>query len=159
MVNKIPSSLLTFSCLVFHYLTYEGAVDLDTISDPMERMAIALQINEFGQTPRQLFKAPHPPRYDFRSKLLTIPRKSSAKLRSDDLDDSKFDSKDAPDYDFTEEAKEEMRSLKQNSQVLADQLKLSPSRKLRHSEGEYLLWDATGLEKLRTEQAQKVHKR
>jgi factor associated with neutral sphingomyelinase activation len=47
---------------VFHPLTYEGHVDIDTITDPVERRAIELQINEFGQTPKQLFKIPHPPR-------------------------------------------------------------------------------------------------
>uniref|UniRef100_A0A061R8P8 Beach domain-containing protein n=1 Tax=Tetraselmis sp. GSL018 TaxID=582737 RepID=A0A061R8P8_9CHLO len=47
---------------VFHPLTYEGAVDLDAVSDPMERRALEVQINEFGQTPRQLFTSPHPPR-------------------------------------------------------------------------------------------------
>ena len=48
---------------VFYYLTYEGAVDIDAIKDPHERASIEAQINEFGQTPRQLFNAPHPQRY------------------------------------------------------------------------------------------------
>lgn len=48
--------------LVFHPLTYEGSVDLDKVSDPLQRRAMELQINEFGQTPKQLFKIPHPPR-------------------------------------------------------------------------------------------------
>lgn len=47
---------------VFHPLTYEGSVDLDEVSDPLQRRAMELQINEFGQTPKQLFKIPHPPR-------------------------------------------------------------------------------------------------
>lgn len=47
---------------LFHPLTYEGTVNLDTVSDPMERMALEAQINEFGQTPRQLFSEPHPAR-------------------------------------------------------------------------------------------------
>ena len=46
--------------VVFHPLTYEGSVDLASISDPLERIAIEVQINEFGQTPKQLFKIPHP---------------------------------------------------------------------------------------------------
>jgi len=45
---------------VFYYMTYEGAVDVDSISDPVERKSIALQIREFGQTPKQLFHRPHP---------------------------------------------------------------------------------------------------
>jgi 6-phosphofructokinase len=48
---------------VFHPLTYEGAVNLDDINDPMERMAILMQINEFGQTPHQIFNTPHPQRF------------------------------------------------------------------------------------------------
>ena len=49
--------------LVFHPLTYEGLVDLDDVVDPLQRRAMELQINEFGQTPKQLFKIPHPPRF------------------------------------------------------------------------------------------------
>lgn len=37
-------------------------VDLEKIEDPVERKAMRVQINEFGQTPKQLFKIPHPPR-------------------------------------------------------------------------------------------------
>ncbi len=47
---------------VFYYLTYEGAVDLDTITDPIECKSIESQINNFGQTPFQLFQQPHPKR-------------------------------------------------------------------------------------------------
>ena len=47
---------------VFYYLTYEGAVDLDAIEDPQERLAIETQIVNFGQTPAQVFKRPHPRR-------------------------------------------------------------------------------------------------
>ncbi|GLI70367.1 hypothetical protein VaNZ11_015146 [Volvox africanus] len=47
---------------VFYYLTYEGAVDVATVSSPIELKALETQINEFGQTPKQLFTTPHPPR-------------------------------------------------------------------------------------------------
>ncbi|KAJ3259318.1 hypothetical protein HK103_002516 [Boothiomyces macroporosus] len=47
---------------VFHYLSYEGAVDIDKIEDPIEKQATISIIHNFGQTPRQLFKKPHPPR-------------------------------------------------------------------------------------------------
>ncbi|XP_018362084.1 PREDICTED: neurobeachin isoform X3 [Trachymyrmex cornetzi] len=47
---------------VFYYLTYEGTVELDTITDPMIREAIENQIRNFGQTPSQLLMEPHPPR-------------------------------------------------------------------------------------------------
>ena len=40
---------------VFHPVTYEGNVDLETLTDPMQRMAFETQINEFGQTPKMIF--------------------------------------------------------------------------------------------------------
>uniref|UniRef100_A0A1B6CKQ1 WD repeat-containing protein 55 homolog n=1 Tax=Clastoptera arizonana TaxID=38151 RepID=A0A1B6CKQ1_9HEMI len=45
---------------VFFYLCYEGAVDLETISDWNKRYALEVQIMEFGQIPKQIFQAPHP---------------------------------------------------------------------------------------------------
>lgn len=50
------------ACNVFYHLTYEGAVDLDAIQDTATKRAIVAQIAEFGQTPSQLFKSPHPAR-------------------------------------------------------------------------------------------------
>ncbi|XP_046762449.1 neurobeachin isoform X2 [Gallus gallus] len=68
---------------VFHYLTYEGSVNLDSITDPVLReipeayfirdphtflltkdfiKAMEAQIQNFGQTPSQLLIEPHPPR-------------------------------------------------------------------------------------------------
>ncbi|XP_070506082.1 neurobeachin isoform X4 [Chironomus tepperi] len=47
---------------VFYYLTYEGSVDLETITDPVMREAIENQIRNFGQTPSLLLMEPHPPR-------------------------------------------------------------------------------------------------
>ncbi|KAF3703343.1 Protein FAN Factor associated with neutral sphingomyelinase activation [Channa argus] len=47
---------------VFHPLTYEGGIDCDSIEDPDERIAMLMQILEFGQTPTQLFTSPHPQR-------------------------------------------------------------------------------------------------
>ncbi|KAI9292735.1 hypothetical protein K502DRAFT_325660 [Neoconidiobolus thromboides FSU 785] len=44
---------------VFHHLSYEDAVDLDSINDPIEKAATIGIIHNFGQTPRQLFKKPH----------------------------------------------------------------------------------------------------
>lgn len=48
--------------LVFHHYTYEGGVDLDAISDVEYRKILETQIQEYGQTPKQLFKVPHAPR-------------------------------------------------------------------------------------------------
>uniref|UniRef100_A0A3P8TJP3 Neurobeachin-like protein 2 n=1 Tax=Amphiprion percula TaxID=161767 RepID=A0A3P8TJP3_AMPPE len=47
---------------VFYYCTYEGAVDLDAITDEKERKALEGMISNFGQTPCQLLKEPHPVR-------------------------------------------------------------------------------------------------
>ncbi|KAH8809671.1 beach-domain-containing protein [Flagelloscypha sp. PMI_526] len=47
----------------FHPLSYEGAVDLDKITDELEREATVGIIHNFGQTPRKLFTAPHPARF------------------------------------------------------------------------------------------------
>ncbi|KAK7340142.1 hypothetical protein VNO77_20836 [Canavalia gladiata] len=44
---------------VFFYITYEGTVDLDKISDPVQQHAIQDQIAYFGQTPSQLLTVPH----------------------------------------------------------------------------------------------------
>ncbi len=39
------------ACNVFYYLTYEGAVQLDQIEDPVIKQSIENQIKHFGQTP------------------------------------------------------------------------------------------------------------
>ena len=50
---------------VFYYLTYEGEVDLDKISDEHERAATEAQIVNFGNTPTQLIAdKPAAPRGD-----------------------------------------------------------------------------------------------
>ncbi|CDW73591.1 protein fan [Stylonychia lemnae] len=62
---------------VFHPLTYEGHVDFEKLQDPVQRLAYEVQITEFGQTPRQLFRLPHPQKY---SKV--IPKSLCATLES-----------------------------------------------------------------------------
>lgn len=47
---------------LFFHLCYEGAIDLDSINDLAKRHAYEVQISEFGQIPKQLFKKPHVPR-------------------------------------------------------------------------------------------------
>jgi len=60
---KLPPSKYAEEALnVFYYLTYEGAVDIDAITDPTERESTIAQISNFGQTPTQIFKKPHPRR-------------------------------------------------------------------------------------------------
>ena len=67
---------------VFNPITYEGEVDIDSISDPIKKKAILLQIQEFGQTPIQLFTKPHPQRIkkinpEVYSSMLEIFRRST----------------------------------------------------------------------------------
>ncbi|XP_053559708.1 lipopolysaccharide-responsive and beige-like anchor protein isoform X2 [Bombina bombina] len=47
---------------VFYYLTYEGEVNLNSITDPILREGAEAQIRSFGQTASQLLIEPHPPR-------------------------------------------------------------------------------------------------
>eukprot|EP01135_Chromosphaera_perkinsii_P000159 Nk52_evm55s32 gene=Nk52_evmTU55s32 len=58
--QKGPAAVEAYN--VFYYITYEGAIDLDAINDDNERKAIEAQISNFGQTPCQLMKKPHPMR-------------------------------------------------------------------------------------------------
>ena len=44
------------------YCSYEGAIDLDAITDPVARNATEGMISNFGQIPTQLLKEPHPKR-------------------------------------------------------------------------------------------------
>lgn len=60
-VRLINVSLSLF--IVFYYLCYEGAVDLESITDSEERHAKEVQIMEFGQVPKKIFNLPHPQRH------------------------------------------------------------------------------------------------
>lgn len=64
---------------VFYHYTYEGSVDIDSVTDPAMKASILAQINHFGQTPKQLFLKPHPKRRSDR-KLPPHPLKHSAYL-------------------------------------------------------------------------------
>ena len=55
---------------VFMYCTYEGAIDVDSITDPIHRRATEDMISNFGQTPSQLFREPHPKRKPFLQALI-----------------------------------------------------------------------------------------
>ena len=46
-------------------MTYEGYIDLANITDPAQKCGMELQIQEFGQTPKQIFFRPHPHKYSF----------------------------------------------------------------------------------------------
>ena len=54
-----PEALKAFN--LFHHLSYEGTVDLDQITNEVDRKATESHIQNFGQTPSQLLtKDPHP---------------------------------------------------------------------------------------------------
>ncbi|KAH3765872.1 beach protein [Pelomyxa schiedti] len=50
------------ACNVYFYLTYEGSVNLESITDKVTKESVISQIYNFGQTPSQLFTTPHPKR-------------------------------------------------------------------------------------------------
>jgi hypothetical protein len=54
---------------VFFYLTYEGMVDIDSISDPVIKSSMRAQIAHFGQTPTQVLRDPHPRRHPTMSQI------------------------------------------------------------------------------------------
>jgi len=62
--NKQRGDAAVEATNVFHNLSYHGAIDLDAISDPVERVASIGIIHNFGQTPHQVFTRPHPKRDD-----------------------------------------------------------------------------------------------
>lgn len=47
---------------LFHPKSYEHNIHLDSIIEPFQKRALKDQINEFGQTPKQIFYVQHPPR-------------------------------------------------------------------------------------------------
>lgn len=69
---------------VFYHYTYEGNVDIDSVSDPTMKASILAQINHFGQTPKQLFQKPHPQRRTDR-KVLPHPLRYSAYLTHQEI--------------------------------------------------------------------------
>ncbi|AQK73327.1 BEACH domain-containing protein C2 [Zea mays] len=44
---------------IFPHVTYDGMVDIDKITDPVQRRSVQNQICYFGQTPSQLLTVPH----------------------------------------------------------------------------------------------------
>ncbi|XP_078147515.1 protein FAN isoform X2 [Centroberyx gerrardi] len=87
---------------VFHPLTYEGGIDCDSIEDSDQRIAMLIQILEFGQTPKQLFTTPHPQRITPRFQNIT--RSSSINTPLSELSPAS-PSEDSSFEDLTEESK------------------------------------------------------
>ncbi|BFZ55193.1 Beige protein-like 1 [Savitreella phatthalungensis] len=57
--HKQMGALAVESTNVFHALSYHGAINVDSISDDVDRAAAIGIIHNFGQTPRQVFTRPH----------------------------------------------------------------------------------------------------
>uniref|UniRef100_A0A8C3Q122 Neutral sphingomyelinase activation associated factor n=1 Tax=Chrysolophus pictus TaxID=9089 RepID=A0A8C3Q122_CHRPC len=94
---KQKGSKAVTACNVFHPLTYEGGVDLNSIMDPNEKVALLTQILEFGQTPKQLFTTPHPQRI--------MPKSSSrTSSRSVSISESPVSPNEESFEDLTEES-------------------------------------------------------
>ncbi|XP_041422367.1 protein FAN isoform X2 [Xenopus laevis] len=87
---------------VFHPVTYEGEVDLNSIEDPDQKVAMLTQILEFGQTPKQLFTKPHPKRIVTNSKSMS---------RSSSLNVSTAESPGSFSEESFEDLTEESKSL------------------------------------------------
>lgn len=85
---------------VFHPVTYEGEIDLHSIEDPDQKVAILTQILEFGQTPKQLFTKPHPKRIFTKSKCFS--RSSSQNIS---VPESPVSTSEDSFEDLTEESK------------------------------------------------------
>ena len=66
---------------VFQHLSYQGAKDLDSIRDPVERLATIGIIHNFGQTPYQVFQKPHPARDETRHKYQRLDRAAESLTR------------------------------------------------------------------------------
>ena len=54
--------LHVLTCLITFTYIIHISVDLDSITNTLERQSYEIQIREFGQTPKQLFTSPHPTR-------------------------------------------------------------------------------------------------
>ena len=71
---------------LFHPLSYDN-VDLDSVTDPVQRATTLGIVTHFGQTPAQLFKEPHPSRnanrkYDPRAPIISLAHSPSLLVRS-----------------------------------------------------------------------------
>lgn len=69
---------------VFQHLSYQGAKDLDTIDDPVERLASIGIIHSFGQTPYQVFQRPHPLRERYRAATVSLDTAAASLIRLPD---------------------------------------------------------------------------
>ncbi len=68
---------------VFYPLTYQGNVDVARMEDDELRQSIELQINEFGQTPKQVFFSPHPKRFSKYAAALSAASSAAAVLNKE----------------------------------------------------------------------------
>eukprot|EP01041_Mallomonas_annulata_P001305 gene1305-2519_t len=79
------------ACNVYHFLSYEGGVDLSTLPRGAKRQAYEQQIRDFGQTPSQIFKHSHPQRQVIRQSV-TAARLSNFQIDNYNYNDNNNDS-------------------------------------------------------------------
>lgn len=128
---------------MFYHLSYEGSIDLETITDAMERSSLQAQIQEFGQTPKQLFSSPHPSRDNKENTELEIateePKTSS---RSDEMEissakeNSTFDSKPSSEQSSSTHSLFTAAMGKKVSQVLNQFSKLNSKEDYKNEDEE-----------------------
>jgi factor associated with neutral sphingomyelinase activation len=74
-----------FIILVFHPLTYDGNTDITRVQDIVAKKAIEIQVNEYGQTPKQLFKKPHPKRFSNKISIM-LKEEKVAEIMNEPID-------------------------------------------------------------------------
>lgn len=70
---------------MFYYLTYEGALNLNSIENATVREGLEQQMISFGQTPAQLMTEPHPPRHSIMTVVISCLAKYSTNSVTSEL--------------------------------------------------------------------------
>ncbi|KAG4406191.1 hypothetical protein JTP64_005062 [Candida tropicalis] len=125
---------------VFHHLSYNGAINLDNISDETEKRAVIGMINNFGQTPSKLFTKPHPMKdvLNLPNYYLTLFDSGATNLKT------AFESKmKAPIVKLEMSSKNAKRWVgRQNCISCEDDLLIRKSNKLKYESGSLLINDS-----------------
>lgn len=73
-------NILLFFFLILNYSNYKFYL-LNIKKDPFEKRAIKAQINEFGQTPKQIFSEPHVTRRTKMMRVKDLPLKTNSNIK------------------------------------------------------------------------------
>jgi Beige/BEACH domain len=143
---------MMITSIVFHPFTYEGSIDLDKIDDPVKRQSITLQINEFGQTPRQLFAKAHPGRYE----NIGIPKDLFIQPKNIQQQTPVSSEKKKESIDYSDSKKSFEKKSEESKSTDREQLSSFPETSSFPDES---IWNASNLKRLSTSYISKVHKR